>query len=82
MPRNQLTLCGLQTFLSGASILWRTELEEDQDYLFPESQSQRVGRMTSHLFCSTIVPHKDDAFNVEYLVQLEVGGLPGWLTGC
>ena len=80
LPREQLTLCGLQTFPSGASVLWETELEEDQDYLFPESQPRRVGRLASHLFCSTIVPRKDDVLNMEYLVKLEVGGLPGWLT--
>ena len=52
LPREQLTLCGLQTLPSGASILWGTKLEEDQDYLFPESQPRRVVRLTSHLFCS------------------------------
>jgi hypothetical protein len=78
LPREQLTLCELQTFPSVASILWGIELEEDQDYLFPESQPRRVDQLTSRLFCSTIVPRKDDALNVEYLVQLEVGCLPGW----
>ena len=24
---------------------------------------------------------KDNAFNVDYLVKLELSGLPGWLTG-
>ena len=82
-PREQLTLCGLQLFPSGASVLWGVELEEDQDHLFPtESQPKRVQRSTSHLFCNTIVPRGEgDGFDVEYLVQIEVGGLPGWLTG-
>eukprot|EP00804_Cyclotella_cryptica_P012167 CCRYP_009851-RA/>CCRYP_009851-RA protein AED:0.04 eAED:0.04 QI:204/1/1/1/1/1/3/262/365 len=80
-PREQLTLCGLQNFASGAKLIWGVELEESQNYLFPENQPKRVPRSTSHLFATTIIPTIDDTFDVEYVLQLEIGGFPGWLTG-
>jgi hypothetical protein len=80
-PREQLTLCGLQTFPSGASILWGIELEEDQNHLFPKDQTRRKQRSTSHLFSTTIVPTGENTFDVEYVLQIEIGGFPGWLTG-
>jgi hypothetical protein len=80
-PREQLTLCGLQTFPSGASILWGIELEESQNHLFPKEQTRRKQRSTSHLFSTTIVPTGLDSFDVEYVLQIEIGGFPGWLTG-
>lgn len=80
-PREQLTLCGLQNFPSGASIIWGVELEEDQNHLFPEDQPKRSPRTTSHLFSTTLIPTGEDTFDVEYVIQLEIGGLPGWLAG-
>ncbi|KAL7527727.1 hypothetical protein ACHAXR_002094, partial [Thalassiosira sp. AJA248-18] len=80
-PREQMTLCGLQNFPSGAAIIWGVELEEDQNHLFPGAQSDRNPRSTSHIFCQTLVPTGEDTFDVEYVIQLEVGGFPGWLTG-
>ena len=80
-PREQLTLCGLQIFPSGASVLWGVELEEDQNHLFPKEQTKRQTRSTSHLFSTTIIPTGDDTFDVEYVLQIEIGGFPGWLTG-
>ena len=80
-PREQLTLCGVQNFPSGASIVWGVELEEDQDNLFPADQPKRVPRTTSHLFATTLIPTGEDTFDVEYVLQLDVGGLPGWLLG-
>ena len=80
-PREQMTLCGLQSFDSGAQIIWGIELEESQNHLFPEDQTKRMPRSTSHLFACTIIPTGDDAFDVEYVLQLEIGGFPGWLTG-
>jgi hypothetical protein len=56
-------------------------LEESQNHLFPENQPKRVPRSTSHLFATTIIPTEDDTFDVEYVLQLEIGGFPGWLTG-
>ena len=78
-PREQLTLCGMQKFPSGASIIWGVELEEDQNYLFPEGDRKR--RTTSHIFSTTIIPTGEDEFDVEYVLQLDIGGFPGWLTG-
>mmetsp|Transcript_16319 Transcript_16319/g.29604 ORF Transcript_16319/g.29604 Transcript_16319/m.29604 type:complete len:300 (+) Transcript_16319:60-959(+) len=80
-PREQLTLFGLQNFPSGASIIWGMELEEDQNYLFPEDQPKRTPRSISHLFSATLIPTGEDTFDVEYLIQLEVGGIPGWVSG-
>ncbi|KAL3768121.1 hypothetical protein ACHAWO_008289 [Cyclotella atomus] len=81
-PREQMTLCGVQNFPNGASIIWAVELEESQNFLFPECQPKRVQRSTTHLFSTTIVPVEDDTtFDVEYVLQLEIGGFPGWLTG-
>jgi hypothetical protein len=78
--RNRV-LCGLQVFPSGASVLWGIELEEDQNHLFPVEQPKRQPRSTSHLFATTIIPTGDYTFDVEYLLQIEIGGFPGWLTG-
>jgi len=78
-PREQLTLCGLQNFDSGASIIWGVELEENQNHLFPEGK--RMSRSTSHLFSTTIIPTGENEFDVEYVLQLDIGGFPGWLTG-
>lgn len=80
-PREQMTLCGVQNFPSGASIVWGVELEEDQDHLFPKDQPKRMPRSTSHLFAMTLIPTGEDTFDVEYVLQLDVGGLPGWLLG-
>lgn len=81
-PREQMTLCGVNNFKSGASIVWAVELEESQNYLFPADQPKRVPRSTTHLFATTIIPTKDETtFDVEYVLQLEIGGFPGWLTG-
>ena len=83
-PREQLTLCGLQEFASGASVTWGVELEEDQNYLFPKDQPQRMPRTTTHLLVMTAIPRpgeENDAFDVEYLLQIEIGGFPAFLTG-
>lgn len=79
-PREQMTLCGLQNFPSGASITWGTELEDSENHLFPEGK--RVPRSTSHIFIATLIPVGEETFDVEYVIQLDVGGgFPGWLTG-
>ena len=80
-PREQMTLCGVQNFPSGASIVWGVELEEDQDHLFPKDQPKRMPRSTSHLFAMTLIPTGEETYDVEYVLQLDVGGLPGWLLG-
>ncbi len=80
-PREQLTLCAVHNFPSGASIIWGVELEEDQNHLFPKDQPNRKPRSTSHLFSTTLIPTDENTFDVEYVLQLEVGGFPSWLTG-
>ena len=81
-PREQLTLCCLQNLPSGASVLIGFELPEDQNHLFPEaSHSARTPRSTSHIFATTLIPTGEDTFDVEYVLQIEIGGFPGWLTG-
>ena len=80
-PREQMTLCGVQDFPSGASIVWGVELEEDQNHLFPKDQPKRMPRSTSHLFAMTLIPTGEETYDVEYVLQLDVGGLPGWLLG-
>lgn len=81
-PREQLTLCGLQRFPSGATITWGIELEEDQNHLFPADQPNRRPRSTSHLFAMTTAPRREDPtlFDVEYVLQVEVGGIPTWIS--
>lgn len=80
-PREQLTLCGQQVFPSGASIIWGVELPVDQDHFFPKGKAT-LKRSTTHLFSATIVPcvGEEDAFLVEYVLQLDVGDFPGFLT--
>lgn len=80
-PREQLTLCGVQNFDSGASIIWGVELEEDQNHLFPKDQPKRMPRSTSHIFSTTLIPTGEDTFDAEYVLQLDVNGCPGWLLG-
>ena len=78
-PREQLTLCGIQNFQCGSTVIWGTEMEESHDHLFPEGQ--RHTRAKSHIFSTTLTPTSPTTFDVEYVLQLEIGGnLPVWLT--
>jgi len=78
--REQLTLCGIQEFpSSGSTLIWGTEMESWHNHLLPEGD--RHTRAKSHLFCTTLTPTGDDTFDVEYVLQLEIGGkMPTWLT--
>lgn len=77
-PREQLIIGGMQEFKDGATILWGTEMEEQHNYLLPEGQ--RHTRAKSHLFAATLAP-TDDGFDVEYLLQMDVGGgIPHFMT--
>mmetsp|Transcript_16210 Transcript_16210/g.46711 ORF Transcript_16210/g.46711 Transcript_16210/m.46711 type:complete len:166 (-) Transcript_16210:323-820(-) len=85
-PREQLTMCGVQDFpatssgdVDGASLIWGVEVEDDQIHLFPEGE--RLLRSRSHLFSVALVPRGEDEFDVEYVIQIEVGKFPAWLTG-
>jgi hypothetical protein len=79
-PREQLTLCGMQEFRDGSSIIWGVEMEEWHDHLMPEGT--RFPRAKSHIFSTTLTPTgEENKFDVEYVLQLEAGGnLPTWLT--
>lgn len=77
-PREQMFLYGLQDFADGACLIWGTELDEKYDYMLP--QGERHTRSKSHLFSATLVPTGENSFDIEYVLQLEVGGVPGWLT--
>ena len=78
-PREQLILGGMQQYDGGATILWGTEMEEYHDHLLPEGR--RHTRAKSHLFAATLAPTGPDSFDVEYLLQMDVGGgVPHFLT--
>lgn len=78
-PREQLTLCGIQNFEDGSSVIWGTELEEWHDHLMPAGE--RMERARSHLFSIALVPTGDNSFDAEYSLQLDFGGsMPHWLT--
>lgn len=76
-PREQLTLCGIQSFPCGSTIIWGTEMEESHNHLFPDRE--RTARAKTHLFSTVLTPTGDNTFDVEYVLQLETG-LPAWLT--
>lgn len=45
------------------------------------SHHDRVTRAKSHLFSTTLVPTGETTFDVEYVLQLEIGGkIPTWMT--
>jgi hypothetical protein len=78
-PREQLILGGMQQFDNGATILWGTEMEERHNHLLPDGP--RHTRAKSHLFAATLAPTGPDTFDVEYLLQMDVGGgLPHFMT--
>lgn len=77
--REQLTLCGCQDFQDGAAIVWGVELKEWHNYMFPPTE--RHTRAKSRLFCTTMQPTGPDAFDFEYVLQLEIGGkIPQWVS--
>jgi hypothetical protein len=78
-PREQLICGGMQEFSNGATILWGTEMEDYHNHLLPEGP--RHTRAKSHLFAATLAPTGPDSFDVEYLLQMDVGGgLPSFMT--
>jgi len=78
--REQLTMCGIQDYAStGSTVIWGTEMEDWHNHLLPEGP--RHTRAKSHIFCTTLVPTSEDSFDVEYVLQLEIGGkIPTWMT--
>jgi len=79
-PREQLYLYGLQKLPDGSSLIWGADLDEGtNDHLLPGGK--RHTRAKSHLFSATLVPTGDDTFDIEYVLQLSIGGnVPTWLT--
>lgn len=78
-PREQLTLCGIQNFDDGSSLIWGTELEDWHDHLLPAGE--RLTRARSHLFSIAVMPTGENSFDAEYSLHLDFGGnLPHWMT--
>jgi len=78
-PREQLTLCGIQNFDDGSSLIWGTEMEEWHNHLMPAGE--RKERARTHLFSIALVPTGEDSFDAEYSLQLDFGGnIPHWLS--
>lgn len=79
--REQLTMCGVQDFPDGSCIIWGTEMcDRLHNHLLPDTHTRRT-RAKSHLFATTLTPLGDGTFDVEYVIQLEIGGnLPVWAT--
>jgi len=71
-PREQLTLCGIQEFRNGGSIIWGTEMEDSEDHLFPPGR--RHVRARTHIFSLALTPTGPRSFDVEYVLQLAIGG--------
>lgn len=85
-PREQLTLCGIQELPAEhgteptSYLIWGTELSPSQNHLLPSTR-KRCTRATSHVFATTLTPRDPRSFDVEYILQLDIGGnLPTWLT--
>lgn len=77
--REQLTLCGIQDFQDGSCIIWGTEMEEWHNHMLPPGP--RHTRAKSHIFTTTLTPTSDNSFDVEYVLQLQIGGkIPVFLT--
>merc|ERR1712232_861785 len=77
--REQLTLCGVQNFENGACVMWGTEMEDWHNHLLPSGK--RMTRARSHLFSTALVPTGENTFDVEYCLQIDIGGnLPNWIT--
>lgn len=80
-PREQLTLCGVQDMENGSHMMWGTELPLSQNHLLPAEPRSSCTRATSHVFAITLTPRDTRSFDVEYVLQLEIGGnIPPWLT--
>jgi hypothetical protein len=80
-PREQLICGGMQSYHdNGATILWGTEMEEYHNHLLPQDRPRQV-RAKTYLFAATLVPTSYNSFDVEYILQMNVGGgVPNFLT--
>jgi hypothetical protein len=79
-PREQMFSYGLQDFADGSCVIWGQEMDEKHNNLLPQGR-QRHTRSKSHIFSATLTPTSPETFDVEYLLQLDIGGkIPLWLT--
>jgi hypothetical protein len=77
--REQLIICGINDFSDGSCLIWGTEMESWHDHLLPTGK--RSTRAKSHIFSTTLVPRLDNSIDIEYVLQLEIGGkIPTWMT--
>lgn len=77
--REQLIMAGVQNFECGSTLIWGTEMEEWHNHLLPGEE--RHVRAKSHVFSVALVPTGPDTFDVEYILQLDIGGkIPNFLT--
>jgi hypothetical protein len=77
--REQLTLCGINDFKDGSCLIFGTEMESWHDHLLPPGK--RVTRAKSHIFTTTLIPTSENTMDIEYVLQLEIGGkIPNWMT--
>lgn len=78
-PRETMFLYGLHVCPNGSMIIWGKEMADTNDHLLPPGQRQTRANM--NLFSVTLTPTGKDSFDVEYLLQLAVGGrVPNWVT--
>lgn len=77
--REQMFMYGLQQFKDGSSLIWGKEMSDEYNHLLPPGE--RHTRSKSHLFSATLKPSHDNSFDVEYVLQLDIGGsIPNFLT--
>lgn len=77
--REQLTICGINNFQDKSCLIWGTEMESWHDHLLPPGD--RHTRAKSHIFSTTMMPTGPNSFDVEYVLQLDIGGkIPTWMT--
>lgn len=80
-PRETVFLYGLQEFPDGSFLVWGCDLGEEHEVVLPSGKLRHT-RAKSHLFCVTLKATGNDSFDVEYVVQFDVGGrIPDWITG-
>jgi len=80
-PRQQVFVYGLNEFGDdGSCMIWGTEMDtKHDDLLLPPGP--RHTRAKSHLFAATLTPTGAQTFDIEYVLQLEIGGgIPQFLT--
>ena len=78
-PREQLTLCGIQNLPNQGCVIWGIEMEDDQNHLLPGED--RTVRARTHIFSTSLLPTSSNTFDVEYVLQLDIGGkVPSFMS--